>query len=170
MIQLSSTKATTDTGTNRWIPIFTRSIKHYISRDCFSSMPDGTSTQTRRKTRVAGILLIVLGIISGILFLIDSVQEDPAAPAYLQTLGAVTLVYGGLMAYRGRKFYHSVVAVVFYIGTIFIGLVVDAIVKGYFVESSAVAIIVTILVVIPLIALGLVLTGSDEFKISAEAD
>lgn len=132
-------------------------------------MSDSTSTQPRRKTRVAGILLIVVGIIGGILFLIDSVQEDPAAPAYLQTLGAVTLVYGGVMAYRGRNFYHPVGAAVFYIATIFIGLAVDAIVKGYFVESRTVAVIAAILVVLPLIALGLVIAGSDEFKPATEA-
>lgn len=74
------------------------------------------------------------------------------------------------MAYRGRHFYHSPVAIVFYIATLFVGLIVDAIVKGYFVESGVVAILVTLLVVLPLLALGLVIAGSDEVEPATGAE
>lgn len=120
--------------------------------------------ETRRKTRIAGVLMIAFGCLGTVAFLLDSLNEDPAAPGLMQAAAAVILAVGGVRALQGRNYQGTIAAAGIFLAALLLGIAVDAVVKGGFTEPVTDAFFGSLFAIPVLVALVLIRTGSEEFE------
>lgn len=119
--------------------------------------------ETRRKTRIAGLLLIAFGSLGAVLFLVDALNETPATPGVLQAVAAAILAVAGIRTYQGRNYRGTIAAAGIFLAALLLGVTVDAVVRGGFTQPVVDAFFVSLFALPVLIALFLVRTGSAEF-------
>jgi hypothetical protein len=119
--------------------------------------------ETRRKTRLAGVLLIAFGSLGGVLFLVDALNEPPAAPGVIQAVSAAILAVAGIRTYQGRNYRGTIAAAGIFLAALLLGVAVDAFIRGGFTQPVVAAFFVSLFALPVLIALLLIRTGSAEF-------
>lgn len=120
--------------------------------------------ETRQKTRIAGGLMIALGSLGAVLFLIDSMNESPAAPGLLQAAAAVALVVGGARAFQGRNYWGTIATGGAFLAALVLGVAIDSIVRGGVTQPVVDAFFVALFAIPVLVALVLIRSGSAEFE------
>lgn len=123
-----------------------------------TAMPEG-----RRKTRIAGFLMIVVGSVGAVLFLLDSLNESPAVTGFLQAAAAVALAVGGIRAFQGRNYRGTIATGGIFLAALVLGVAIDAVVRGGLTQPLVDAFFVSLFAIPILVALVLIRTGSAEF-------
>lgn len=106
---------------------------------------------------------MAFGSLGAILFLVDSLNEDPAAPGLLQAAIAAILAVAGIRAYQGRNYRGTIAAAGIFLAALVLGVAVDAVVRGGFTQPVVDAVFVSLFALPVLVALVLIRTGSAEF-------
>lgn len=119
--------------------------------------------ETRRKTRIAGVLMVVFGSLGAVLFLVDSLNENPAAPGLIQAAAAVALAFGGIRAFQGRNYRGTIATGAIFLAALVLGVAIDAVVRGGFTQPLVDAFFFSLFAIPILVALVLIRTGSAEF-------
>lgn len=80
------------------------------------------------------MLLIAFGSLGAVLFLVDALNEPPAAPGIVQAVAAAILAVAGIRTYQGRNYRETIAAVGIFLAALLLGVAVGAIVRGGFTQ------------------------------------
>jgi hypothetical protein len=118
--------------------------------------------ETRRKTRIAGLLLIAFGSLGAVLFSVDAMSETPAAPGIVQAVAAAILAFAGVRTYQGRNYRGTMAAAGIFLLALVLGVAADAIIRDGFTQPLIDAVFVTLFALPVILALLLIRTGSAQ--------